>query len=63
MKTTTYVIVNAKGEKYWFDRGFFAEIPWHEGYEDKDGWLTEVLNSIKENDPDGHYEIVEHYKG
>lgn len=61
-RTTTYAIVNAKGEKYWFDRGFFAELPWHMGHPDKDGWLTDVLNAIKSEDPEGDYKIVEHYK-
>ena len=64
MKTTPityYAITNSKGEKYWFDRGFVADLPWHKGDADKDGWLTEVLNGIKESDPEGEYKIVEHY--
>jgi hypothetical protein len=64
MKTTPityYAIENAEGLKYEFDRGFTANLPWHKGDADKDGWLTEVLNGIKESDPTGEYKIVEHY--
>jgi hypothetical protein len=61
---TTYTIINAEGEKYYYlSGGFESNLAWHQGHPDKDGFLSEVLMGYKWDDPQGYYEIIEHYKG
>jgi hypothetical protein len=61
---TTYTIINENGERFNYLTGAFeANLAWHMGHPDNDGFLQEALDLMKQQTGNEALEIVIHHKG